>query len=100
MFVNRGEADLRGELHDAPALQPEHRMGMDKQGLRPCGARCREGRVDLARLPGDEDLNLQTRCRAPDFAACARCFNLRKVIKHAGDSKLSQLRKRWELLRF
>ena len=35
-------------------------MGMDEQGLRPDGARCREGRADLARLLGDEELDLQT----------------------------------------
>jgi hypothetical protein len=34
-------------------------MGMDEQRLRPCSARCREGRGDLAGLPGDEELDPQ-----------------------------------------
>jgi hypothetical protein len=34
-------------------------MGMDEQRFRPCGARCREGRADLAGLPGDEELDPQ-----------------------------------------
>ena len=41
------------------ALQPEHRMRMDDQGLQPCGTRCRKGSADLIRPPSVEELDLQ-----------------------------------------
>src|SRR5688572_9761997 len=60
VLVNRGQADLRSELREAPALQPEHRMRMDEECLQPCGTRCCEGGAYLIRSPSDEELDLQT----------------------------------------